>query len=658
MKQLSVIIVNYNVCHFLEQCLLSVEAACKGLDAEVIVIDNNSVDGSVAMVREKFPLVQMIANEENAGFSKANNQGIRISAGKYVLLLNPDTIVEADTFSKCIDFMDEHPDAGGLGVYMVDGKGEFLPESKRSLPTPDVAFYKIFGLSSLFPRSKRFGKYHLGYLDKQQIHEVDVLSGAYMMLRKETLEKTGLLDETFFMYGEDIDLSYRITKAGYRNYYFPGARIIHYKGESTRKSSINYVFIFYQAMIIFSKKHFSGKNARLFSAMIRLAIYFRASIAVARRTFLKLAYPIADIALLWGGLWFIKEYWASYVRFGIGSDYPIEFMTMVVPAYILVWLVSMFFSGAYDKPVNISRTWRGMGAGTVIILVVYALLPESLRFSRALIILGFFWASLALPFYRYLLGMTGIPSFRTDKGKQRRIAIIGTPEEAERVAAIVRKTNPDAGFVGLVNTKLHDSAPEMIGNMNQINEIIAVYNITELIFCLRDIDAKQIIDMMTTGVNGTLEYRIAPPESIFLVGAGSLDTKGELYLFNINTIVSKANRRNKRFLDIVSSLIFLLLFPITLPLQKNLAGFIKNAVGVMLGSKSWVGYSNHENLVKGEHLPSIRNGVLHPADGLRINIEDEQMLQGLNLIYARDYHILTDIKIILKNFRKLGTRTS
>ncbi|MFO7722237.1 MAG: hypothetical protein R6V49_03345, partial [Bacteroidales bacterium] len=262
--------------------------------------------------------------------------------------------------------------------------------------------------------------------------------------------------------------------------------------------------------------------------------------------------------------------------------------------------------------------------------------------------------SLALPFYRYLLGMTGIPSFRTDKGKQRRIAILGLPEEAERVASIVRKTHPDAGFVGLVNTSGPTPTPGMIGNISQINEIIAIYNITELIFCLKDIEAKQIIDLMTAGVNGNLEYRIAPPESIFLVGAGSLDTKGELYLFNFNTIVSKANRRNKRFLDLLSSILFLLLLPVTLPLQKHPGGFLKNALGVLLGRKSWVGYSYTGNEQKGEHLPSIRNGVLHPADGLKINIEDEQMLQGLNLIYARDYHILTDIKIILKNFRNLG----
>ncbi|GIV44270.1 MAG: hypothetical protein KatS3mg035_1393 [Bacteroidia bacterium] len=229
--KLSVIIVNYNVRHFLEQCLHSVMKAAKGLSVEVFVVDNNSVDNSLEMVREKFPEVKIIANKENVGFSRANNHALRIAKGEYQLLLNPDTVVEEDTFKKVIDFMDNHPDAGGLGVYMIDGKGNFLPESKRGLPTPLVAFYKIFGLSALFPKSKIFGKYHLGYLDKEKIHEVEILSGAFMLMRKAALDKVGLLDEDFFMYGEDIDLSYRIIKGGYKNYYFPETRIIHYKGE-------------------------------------------------------------------------------------------------------------------------------------------------------------------------------------------------------------------------------------------------------------------------------------------------------------------------------------------------------------------------------------------------------------------------------------------
>ena len=261
--KLSVIIVNYNVKFFLEQCIISAKKAAEKTTAEIIVVDNNSVDGSIEMMHEKFPDIVLIANKDNVGFSKANNQGMRIAKGEHVLLLNPDTVVEEDTFEKCVQFMDDHPDAGGLGVKMVDGKGNFLPESKRGLPTPAVAFYKIFGLSVLFPKSKKFGQYHLGFLDKEETHKVDILAGAFMLMRKSVLDKIGLLDEDFFMYGEDIDLSWRIKLGGYENYYYPGTRIIHYKGESTKKSSINYVFVFYNAMIIFAKKHFSKSNASL-----------------------------------------------------------------------------------------------------------------------------------------------------------------------------------------------------------------------------------------------------------------------------------------------------------------------------------------------------------------------------------------------------------
>ena len=289
--RLSIIIVNYNVEHFLEQCLLSVRKACQGIEAEVIVVDNASVDGSVTMLRERFPEVILIDNKDNRGFSKANNQGITKSQGEYVLLLNPDTVVEEETFRTCIAFMDAHKDCGGLGIRMLDGKGNFLPESKRGLPTPEVAFYKIFGLSSLFPKSKRFARYHLGYLDENETHEVEILSGAYMFMRKSALDKVGLLDEDYFMYGEDIDLSYRLIKEGFKNYYLPEARIIHYKGESTKKTSVNYVFVFYNAMRIFARKHFSARHAKSFNKLIEVAIYARAGLSLVKRFFLRISSP-------------------------------------------------------------------------------------------------------------------------------------------------------------------------------------------------------------------------------------------------------------------------------------------------------------------------------------------------------------------------------
>jgi GT2 family glycosyltransferase len=307
--KLSVIIVNYNVKYFLEQVLYSVRRAAEGLAVEVFVVDNNSVDESVAMVEEKFPEVILIANKDNPGFSIANNQAIRISKGEYVLLLNPDTVVEEDTFSKVIKFMDEHPDAGGLGVKMIDGSGTFLPESKRGFPSPWVAFCKTAGLSKFFPKSPTFNQYHLGYLDKNETHEIEVLSGAFMLMRKSVLDEIGLLDEAFFMYGEDIDLSYRIVKAGYKNYYFSDTTIIHYKGESTKKGSLNYVRAFYNAMIIFAEKHFEGEQAKLYVFMLKVAIYLKAFLTLVTNFFKKAIAPIFDIILIVAGMILLKDFW-------------------------------------------------------------------------------------------------------------------------------------------------------------------------------------------------------------------------------------------------------------------------------------------------------------------------------------------------------------
>ena len=274
---LSVIIVNYNVRYFLEQCLCSVQKAIKNIDAEVFVVDNASKDGSVEYLQAGFPFVKFIANTDNVGFAHANNQALNLCSGDYVLFLNPDTIVPEDCFEKCISFLNENTDAGALGVRMLDGGGKFLPESKRSFPSPVTSMFKLFGLSSLFPKSKTFARYSLGHLDENKNHEVDVLAGAFLMGRREILQQLKGFDETFFMYGEDIDLSYRIQKSGYKNYYFAETSIIHFKGESTRKGSLNYIKMFYNAMSVFVSKHYSGGTAQIYRFFIQIAIWFRAA---------------------------------------------------------------------------------------------------------------------------------------------------------------------------------------------------------------------------------------------------------------------------------------------------------------------------------------------------------------------------------------------
>jgi len=293
--ELSVIIVSYNVRYFLEQCLHTVRKASENLECEIIVVDNNSSDASCSMIRSLFKDVRLISNNENIGFAAACNQGIRIARGRYVLLLNPDTMVEEKAFKKCINFMDNNPDAGALGVKMIDGKGRFLPESKRGMPKPGSSFFRIYGLSRLFPRSTLFNHYHFVHLDNSKTGRIEVISGAYMFLRKEALDKTGFLDEEYFMYGEDIDLSFRLINAGYNNYYFPETMIVHFKGESTNKEDLKYVFHFYRAMLIFIRKYYADSNRVFLTFYIKLGIFLKASLSVIKRLLISTIRPLRNL---------------------------------------------------------------------------------------------------------------------------------------------------------------------------------------------------------------------------------------------------------------------------------------------------------------------------------------------------------------------------
>jgi O-antigen biosynthesis protein len=652
--KLTIVIVNYNVKYFLEQCIHSVQKACTDVETEIYVVDNNSVDGSVKMMRDKFPDVHLIDNKDNKGFSRANNQAIRKAKGEYILLLNPDTIVEDDTLVKCVRFMDDHPDAGGLGVKMIDGKGKFLPESKRGLPTPAVAFFKIFGISSLFPKSKIFNRYHLGYLDKDKSHKVDVLSGAFMMLRKSVIEKIGMLDEEFFMYGEDIDLSYRITQAGYSNYYFPETRIIHYKGESTKKSSLNYVFMFYNAMIVFARKHYSKKNARAFSFLINLAIYIRAFFSIMIRFLNRIALPMADTVMIYGGMFVIKNYWERNFIFPDGGHYPLMFVYIAMPIYILVWLLTVYLTGGYDKPVKPSKILIGMAAGTLLILVFYSLLSENYRFSRALIILGALWGTFAMVGLRLLLHLFGISRYRITSDKNMRFIIVGEKEEAERVSDLLQKTVLSPGFIGLVSYHNHrGNTNGFLGHVGQIREIIHIHKIDEVIFCAKDIPAQVIIDKMSELQDKLVDYKIAPPESLSIIGSNSINTSGDLYIIDINAITKISNRRNKRLFDVLVSLTLLTLYPLIFLFMKNPVGLLRNIFTVLLSLKSWVGYSELTESER-QRLPAIKKGVLNPFDAFSGQPVPGEAVSRLNLMYARSYRLANDLNIVLKGFRELG----
>ncbi|MBK7873244.1 MAG: glycosyltransferase [Saprospiraceae bacterium] len=648
--KLSIIIVNYNVKYFLEQVLLSVRKASRNLEVETWVVDNNSVDDSVEMVQEKFPEVKLIANKQNVGFSKANNQAIHLSSGKYVLLLNPDTVVEEDTFEKCIAFMDAHEEAGGLGVRMMDGSGKFLPESKRGFPTPWVAFCKTFGLSSLFPISKLFNHYHVGYLPEHDIHEIEVLAGAFMLLRRSVLDKIGLLDESFFMYGEDIDLSYRIIKAGYKNYYFPDTTIIHYKGESTKKGSLNYVRVFYQAMIIFAKKHFQGNQANLFVFMLQVAIYFRAFITLISNVFQRIRLPFLDAAIIYTGLVGVKIFWANYY-YKDPNYFKETIFFFNFPLYTFIWLVTVYFSGGYDESSNLRRLIRGLLVGTVIIAAVYGFLDLEYRSSRAVILLGAAWAIASTVTLRILLHFIKYHNFNIGKERAKNLVILGSKAESERVEKLLQQAQVQKNLIGIVSPETEADHKIFLGGLPQLGEVVQIYKIEEIIFCSKDVASQQIMQWMSQLGSG-IDYKILPEESLSIIGSSSKNSAGELYTIDIRfRIADPRQRRNKRTFDLLFSIFIIITLPFQMIIIKNLFSFLQNIWSVLIAKKTWVGYAHSKDL---SLLPKLKPGVLATIDGISVKNINEPTAQRLNFLYAKDYQVEKDLEIIWRAYRGLG----
>lgn len=640
--KLSIVIVNYNVKYFLEQCLISVYKAGNSIDIEVFVVDNASADGSCQMVKQRFPEVQLIENSINVGFSVANNQAIKKASGQYVLLLNPDTLVEEDTFAKCIDFMDSHLGAGSVTVKMIDGKGRYLPESKRGIPSPMVSFYKIFGFTKLFPRSKTFARYYLGHLDENKTNKIEILPGAFMLIRRDVLDKVGLLDEDFFMYGEDIDLSYRILKASYDNYYFPETRIIHYKGESTKKGSINYVLLFYKAMILFAKKHFTQKNARLYMGVVFLAIYLRAFLSILKRVTKQIYLPVIDTILITLGFLFIVPSWESY-RFHATNTYSDKLVMVIIPIYIFIWLISNWFSGAYDKPQKLFSATKGVLWGTLIILTIYALLPLDFRFSRAIIIFGAVWTTITTQGIRVLIGLFNKNLFPVFQ-KKKRNAIVGLPSEADRIIGILNSSLVDYQYVGLISPLQVITHQSQLANIDQLEEFVRVNDINEVIFCSSNVSSQEIIRNMLILSSHGVDYKIAPPESISIIGSNSINALGELYTPDLRAINAPASRRNKRLFDIGISLSILVSAPVWFFIYRKTLPLLVSAMSVVVGRKTWIGYISSDNDVSG--LPKIKKGVF---DLKRRNKNKIDRSSDINLIYAKSYSVGIDFTILWQN---------
>ncbi len=647
---IGIVIVNYNVRHFLDQCLKSIyNSVTENLKIEVWVVDNASLDGSVPFLREQYPDVHLIANDTNVGFSAANNQAIKQMQSEFVLLLNPDTVLEEDTLQQCHTFMRNHADAGALGVKMIDGAGNFLPESKRKVPNLWNSFCKLSYLSDIFPNSRWFSGYNLGYLSEDKTHEIEVLCGAFMFIRQATLDKTGLLDESFFMYGEDIDLSYRIIQAGFKIHYFPETSIIHFKGESTKKSSLNYVKTFYGAMHIYVKKHYGAGNAAMFARIISFAISIRALLSGFSRVWTKLGVPVAEGVIIWFLLCHLKHVWASY-HFHNASYYDETAIDQVFIAYSLIWIFFLWAGGHYDEAKNKYQAVFYILLGTLIILLGYALLPESLRMSRVIILLGTAVAISVGLFSTFLSRLWG--NYSGIEKSKANIAIVASKPKAEKLLNVIHSSDVQPDNVHFISVDNNTEDAWYTNTLDNLPLVVKTLKIDEVIYSSEDMSMKDIIKSMTL-LRSRASFKIGGDDSLSIIGSSSRHQQGELYSLDVSYRLNQpAFLRYKRLLDIILAIICIPVFPVLWVLNAMNFRLIGNIFKVLKGTRTWVGYGGDADDYG--FLPELRQGIIKYPVSTKVILYSQDHFKIMNMTYAKDYNLLTDLNVFWKNVYKLS----
>jgi GT2 family glycosyltransferase len=656
---LSVIIVNYNVRQFLENALTSIQRALAGLEGEIFIVDNASDDGSAEMVRTKFPGVTLIENRENIGFARANNIALREARGRFLLLINPDTIVQEDTFAVMLKFFEEHPEAGLAGCKILNPDGTFQLPCRRSYPTPWVAFTKIFGLSALFPKSKLFGRYNLTYLSPDETYPVEAVSGSFMMMRKAVYDAIGGLDEAFFMYGEDLDWCYRVLQAGYKVFYVHNTKIIHFKGESTRRSDIDELKHFYQAMQLFVEKHFRGSGIiRLF---LQLGILLRGGAASFARAGRPLMVALVDFLLV-----DLALFLSAFIYFGNPYHFTLSAHPVVwfVPALIVVLTSSI--SGVYTgHRYSFWRAGLSVIVGYVLIsaLVYFA---KDFAYSRFVVIVSGLLTFVFLPGWRLLARLFG--KARREPGSRKilfgnRTVIVGTGPSALEVLRKLRARVDNGydvqGFIDLTRRNVGEkiAGVEILGSIDNVGKVIAEKGITEVIFSTDGLSYGDILTVIGRSNTRGVNFRLVPNSLEAIIGKTSIDELDTLPLVEIEYNIQKTvNRFTKRAFDLAGSAFLLPVLYIPLkvafllgwrPAPDSFAGKMLLLPSVFTGRLSFVGLP-----IGRKSRPGV--SVLGP-EGLtglvqlnaREGVEPEE-IERYELYYAKNQSLALDLEILLK----------
>jgi GT2 family glycosyltransferase len=659
---LSIVIVNYNVKEFLLNLLQSIRNAVNNFSVEIIVVDNASDDGSVELLKEKYPDVKLIINEENVGFGAANNQALKIARGKYFLLINPDTIVKENTFNEMISFFKKVPDAGIAGCKVLNPDGTLQLACRRGFPGPWTSFTKVMGLSKIFPKSKLFARYNLTYLDENQTYEVDAVSGAFMMMRRELYEKIGGFDSQFFMYGEDLDLCYRSQKNGFKVYYLHTTEVIHFKGESTKRSSLDETKVFYDAMHLFVRKHFS--TSFLIESILQSAIILRKLIAFANVYRLAILSIIFDFILFTSAVYaaeqlYSKENWHGFPEFSKPWVY-------LVPS--LLQLIISLINGSYKKKsLTTLRTLVSLFYG-FIVLAAFTYFFKQVAFSRAVVLITYIIVFAAFPLWRIIAKVFFKIGLENDTKKSKTL-IVGSEKKAleltSKLKSDFRNFYQVIGFIGLTRKSigLQIGNYKILGSLDNLKKIIVDEKIDKVIFSSDDITFDQMFAAVSASHGENVEFMVAGKELDYLVGKSSITMLDDIPLLKVQyNISSLFHRITKQIFDFGFSLILILLlvYPLIYLTHKftskksDFFQFILGVPEVLKGGKSFVGpftSSFYGELFVG------KTGLTGLWFIENVDLDDEVEMKNLDLFYAKNQNIWFDLEILGRTFSKMFFRT-